>query len=66
MLSHGVYVLTSRSEDRYGAATVTWVSQASFKPPLVMAAVILAMLPPVAVVLLMQRWFIKGLVETEK
>ena len=39
MLSHGVYVLTSRSEDRYGAATVTWVSQASFKPPLVMAAV---------------------------
>jgi flavin reductase (DIM6/NTAB) family NADH-FMN oxidoreductase RutF len=39
MLSNGVYVLTSRSEDRYGAATVTWVSQASFKPPLVMAAV---------------------------
>ena len=34
--------------------------------PLVMAAVILAMLPPVAVVLLMQRWFIKGLVDTEK
>jgi sn-glycerol 3-phosphate transport system permease protein len=31
-----------------------------------MAAVILAMLPPVAVVLFMQRWFIKGLVETEK
>src|SRR2546430_4487128 len=39
MLSNGVYVLTSRSEDRYGAATVTWVSQASFKPPLIMAAV---------------------------
>ena len=39
MLSNGVYVLTSRSEDRYGAATVTWVSQASFKPPLLMAAV---------------------------
>ena len=39
MLSNGVYVLTSRSEDRYGAATVTWVSQVSFKPPLVMAAV---------------------------
>lgn len=39
MLSNGVYVLTSRSDDRYGAATVTWVSQASFKPPLVMAAV---------------------------
>jgi sn-glycerol 3-phosphate transport system permease protein len=26
----------------------------------------LAMLPPVAVVVLMQRWFVKGLVETEK
>jgi len=24
------------------------------------------MLPPVAVVLLMQRWFVKGLIETEK
>jgi flavin reductase (DIM6/NTAB) family NADH-FMN oxidoreductase RutF len=39
MLSNGVYVLTSRSGDRYGAATVTWVSQVSFRPPLVMAAV---------------------------
>ena len=39
MLSNGVYVLTSRSGDRYGAATVTWVSQASFKPPLIMVAV---------------------------
>jgi sn-glycerol 3-phosphate transport system permease protein len=26
----------------------------------------LAMLPPVAVVVIMQRWFVKGLVETEK
>ncbi len=39
LLSNGIYVLTSRSADRYGAATVTWVSQVSFKPPLVMAAV---------------------------
>ena len=39
MLSNGVYVLTSRNGDRYGAATVSWVSQVSFKPPLVMAAV---------------------------
>ncbi len=39
LLSNGVYVLTSRSEDRYGAATVSWVSQVSFKPPLIMAAV---------------------------
>ncbi len=39
LLSNGVYVLTSRVGDRYGAATVTWVSQVSFRPPLVMAAV---------------------------
>lgn len=39
MLSNGMYVITSRSGARYGAATVTWVSQASFKPPLIMAAV---------------------------
>jgi len=32
----------------------------------VMAACVLALLPPVAVVLLMQRWFVKGLTETEK
>ena len=39
MLSNGLYVMTSRSGDRCGAATVTWVSQASFRPPLLMAAV---------------------------
>ena len=39
LLSNGVYVLTSRSEERCGAATVSWVSQISFKPPLIMAAV---------------------------
>lgn len=33
---------------------------------LIMATTMLAMLPPVAVVVLMQRLFIKGLVETEK
>jgi sn-glycerol 3-phosphate transport system permease protein len=32
----------------------------------VMAVSILAMLPPVVVVVLMQRWFVKGLIETEK
>ena len=32
----------------------------------VMATAILAMLPPALVVLLMQKWFIKGLVDTEK
>ena len=32
----------------------------------VMATAMLAMVPPVVVVILMQRWFVKGLVETEK
>ena len=33
---------------------------------LIMAAVVLAMLPPVLIVIFMQRLFVKGLVETEK
>jgi sn-glycerol 3-phosphate transport system permease protein len=32
----------------------------------VMATAILAMLPPAVVVILMQKWFVKGLVDTEK
>jgi sn-glycerol 3-phosphate transport system permease protein len=32
----------------------------------VMATAILAMLPPAVVVVLMQKWFVKGLVDTEK
>ena len=34
--------------------------------PVVMATTMLAMIPPVLVVVLMQRWFVKGLVESEK
>ena len=34
--------------------------------PIVMATAVLAMLPPVAVVIFMQRLFVRGLVETEK
>ena len=33
---------------------------------IVMATALLAMLPPALVVVLMQRWFVKGLVDTEK
>jgi len=33
---------------------------------LIMATAMLAMLPPALVVVLMQKWFVKGLVETEK
>jgi sn-glycerol 3-phosphate transport system permease protein len=31
-----------------------------------MAATLLAMLPPLVVVLAMQRWFVRGLVDAEK
>ncbi|WP_159998047.1 sn-glycerol-3-phosphate ABC transporter permease UgpE [Roseomonas sp. 18066] len=33
---------------------------------IVMAGALLAMLPPLAIVILMQRWFVRGLVQTEK
>jgi sn-glycerol 3-phosphate transport system permease protein len=42
------------------------VSDDAIDWPVVMAIVVLAMLPPVLVVVLMQRWFVRGLVETEK
>jgi flavin reductase (DIM6/NTAB) family NADH-FMN oxidoreductase RutF len=38
LLTNGMYILTSRSAEAFGAATITWVSQASFKPPLLMVA----------------------------
>ncbi|WER47164.1 sn-glycerol-3-phosphate ABC transporter permease UgpE [Cupriavidus sp. WKF15] len=50
----GVTQMISRSGD----AATDW--------NLVMATVMLAMVPPAVVVLLMQKWFVKGLVETEK
>jgi sn-glycerol 3-phosphate transport system permease protein len=31
-----------------------------------MATALLALLPPAAVVVLMQKWFVKGLVDSEK
>ncbi len=33
---------------------------------IVMATTVLAMLPPIAVIVIMQRWFVKGLVDQEK
>jgi sn-glycerol 3-phosphate transport system permease protein len=42
------------------------VTDASPQWNFVMAAVVLAMLPPVLVVIFMQRLFVKGLIETEK
>lgn len=39
LISNGMYVMTSRSGEKYGGATVTWLSQVSFKPPLIVAAI---------------------------
>jgi len=33
---------------------------------LIMAVAVLALLPPVAIIILMERWFVKGLVDAEK
>ena len=37
MIPYGMYVLTSKSED-VSAATVNWLTQTSFSPPLVLVA----------------------------
>ncbi|NOX64113.1 MAG: flavin reductase family protein [Chloroflexi bacterium] len=38
-LTYGLYVLTVRKNDNVAAGTVTWLSQASFEPPLIMVGV---------------------------
>jgi flavin reductase (DIM6/NTAB) family NADH-FMN oxidoreductase RutF len=38
-INYGLYVLTAADGDELGAAGVNWLSQASFEPPLIMAAV---------------------------
>jgi sn-glycerol 3-phosphate transport system permease protein len=49
-----------------GIRRLVSVAEAEPQWNFVMAAVILAMLPPVLVVIFMQRLFVKGLIETEK
>jgi flavin reductase (DIM6/NTAB) family NADH-FMN oxidoreductase RutF len=39
MITHGLYLLTVRYGDRFNASTISWLSQASFEPPLVMVGV---------------------------
>jgi len=36
MISYGLYIITSKSEEGVAGSTVTWVSQVSMQPPLVM------------------------------
>jgi flavin reductase (DIM6/NTAB) family NADH-FMN oxidoreductase RutF len=39
LLTYGLYVLTARHEGEVAAATVNWLTQASFTPPLIVVAV---------------------------
>ncbi len=39
MISYGLYVATSHDESGPAAGTINWLSQSSFTPPLVMAAI---------------------------
>jgi sn-glycerol 3-phosphate transport system permease protein len=61
-------ITTSRSMETVviGIVKMIGTSEAQTDWNLIMATAVLAMLPPVAVILFMQRWFVKGLVETEK
>ena len=63
-------LLMTTSEDMYpvviGIKRMLAGGEAAVDWNLVMATAILAMLPPTLVVMLMQKWFVKGLVDTEK
>jgi sn-glycerol 3-phosphate transport system permease protein len=61
-------ITTNRSMETIviGIVKMIGTSDAQTDWNLIMATAILAMLPPVAVVVFMQHWFVKGLVETEK
>ena len=63
-------LLMSTEERMYpivmGIRSMTAGADSQVQWNLVMASAILAMLPPALVVVLMQKWFVKGLVDTEK
>lgn len=63
-------LLATTSEDMYpvviGIKRMIAGGDAANDWNIVMATAILAMLPPAFVVVLMQKWFVKGLVDTEK
>jgi sn-glycerol 3-phosphate transport system permease protein len=63
-------LLVTTSEDMYpvvmGIKRMITGGDAATEWNVVMATAILAMLPPALVVILMQKWFVKGLVDTEK
>jgi len=63
-------LIIATSEQMYpivvGIKAMIGTSEAAVDWNIIMATAVLAMLPPALVVLLMQKWFVKGLVETEK
>ena len=63
-------LLVTTSEDMYpvviGIKRMLAGGDAGNERNIVMATALLAMLPPAFVVVVMQRWFVKGLVDTEK
>ncbi len=61
-------ITTSRNMDTIviGITKMIGTGDAQTDWNLIMATTMLAMVPPVVVVVFMQRWFVKGLVETEK
>ncbi len=63
-------LLATTTEDMYpvviGIKRMMAGGDAANEWNVVMATAILAMLPPAMVVILMQKWFVKGLVDTEK
>jgi sn-glycerol 3-phosphate transport system permease protein len=63
-------LLVTTSENMYpivmGIKSMISGGDAATEWNVVMATAILAMLPPAAIVILMQKWFVKGLVDTEK
>ena len=63
-------LITNRPEMRTAVIGIeTLVPRSGSQLPewnVIMAAAMMVLLPPVAVIVFMQRWFVKGLVETEK
>jgi len=63
-------LLVTTSEDMYpiviGIKRMMAAGELGNQWNIVMATVLLAMLPPAIVVVLMQKWFVKGLVDSEK
>ena len=61
-------ITTSRSMETIviGIVKMIGTGEAATDWNLIMATTMLALIPPVLIVLLMQRWFVKGLVDSDK